>query len=91
MSGLGFKLRRSQFLLHVALGASLLLAPHAIGQASYTAQVSGTVTDSTGAVVVNATVTIINDGTNVSTTVHTDENGLYLLTALRPSIYTIKA
>ena len=35
-------------------------------------------------------VTITNDGTNVSTSVHTDDHGLYLLTGLRPSTYTIK-
>ncbi len=61
-----------------------------MGQASYTAQVRGTVTDQTGAVVVNALVTITNDGTNVSTSVRTDDHGLYLLTGLRPSTYTIK-
>ena len=36
-------------------------------------------------------VTITNDGTNVSTTATTDDHGLYLLTGLRPSTYTIKA
>lgn len=83
--------REPKFLLHFALGISLLLTQHAIGQASYTAQVRGTVTDQTDAVVVNATVTITNDGTNASTSAHTDERGLYLLTGLRPSTYTIKA
>ena len=68
----------------------MLLAQNAVGQASYTSQVRGTVTDQTGAVVVNALVTITNDGTNVSTSVHTDDHGLYLLTGLRPSTYTIK-
>ena len=68
----------------------MLLTPHATGQASYTSQVRGNVTDQTGAVVVNALVTITNDGTNVSTSVRTDDHGLYLLTGLRPSTYTIK-
>ena len=68
-----------------------MLAQNALGQASYTAQVRGSVTDQTGAVVVNATVTITNDGTDVSTIAHTDDHGLYLLTGLRPSTYTIKA
>jgi hypothetical protein len=90
MSGLRIEFRR-HFLLSIALGISMLFAQLAAGQASYTAQVRGTVTDPTGAVVVNATVTITNDGTNVSTSVHTDERGLYLLTGLRPSTYTIKA
>jgi len=82
--------RRLQFLFGIVLTIAVLLTPHATGQASYTSQVRGNVTDQTGAVVVNALVTITNDGTNVSTSVHTDEHGLYLLTGLRPSTYTIK-
>ena len=68
-----------------------MLSQNALGQASYTAQLRGMVTDLSGAVMQNATVTITNDGTNVTTTAHTDERGLYLLTGLRPSTYTIKA
>ena len=90
MPGLRVEFRRLQFLFGITLTISLLLAQNAMGQASYTAQVRGTVTDQTGAVVVNALVTITNDGTNVSTSVHTDDHGLYLLTGLRPSTYTIK-
>ena len=41
--------------------------------------------------IAGAKVTIINDGTNISATVTTDANGLYLFGALRPSSYTIKA
>ena len=48
--------------LIVVLFASL----GAWGQASYTAQVRGVVTDKSGAVVQNATVTITNQGTNQS-------------------------
>jgi Carboxypeptidase regulatory-like domain/TonB dependent receptor len=91
MPSLRIELRRLQFLSCFALGICLLLTQYAIGQASYTAQVRGTVTDPSGAVVVNATVTITNDGTNVSTIAHTDERGQFLLTGLRPATYTIKA
>ena len=90
MTGLRVEFRRLQFLFGITLTIALLLAQNALGQASYTAQVRGNVTDQTGAVVVNALVTITNDGTNVSTSVHTDDHGLYLLTGLRPSTYTIK-
>ena len=38
-----------------------------------------------------ATITITNDGTGISTTAHTDDNGLYILTGLRPAVYTIRA
>ncbi len=82
--------RRLQFLFGIVFTIAVLLTPHAMGQASYTAQVRGTVTDPTGAVVQGATVTITNDGTSVSTTAHTDDHGLFLLTGLRPSTYTIK-
>jgi hypothetical protein len=62
----------------------------AFGQAAYTAQVRGIVTDQTGAVVQNALVTITNDGTGISTTAHTDDRGLYTVTGLRPASYTVK-
>jgi hypothetical protein len=69
----------------------LLATTSAVGQGSYTAQIRGAVTDQSGAVVVNATVTITNDGTNIAQTAQTDEHGQYFLTGLRPSVYTIKA
>src|SRR5215468_1987294 len=63
----------------------------AFGQASYTAQVRGVVKDQSGAMMPNATVTITNDATGISSTAHSDANGLYILTGLRPAVYTIKA
>ena len=71
--------------------AVLLLVSSAFGQASYTAQVRGIVSDQTGAVVQNATVTITNDGTGIAMTTRTDERGLYTFTGLRPAVYTMKA
>jgi hypothetical protein len=61
------------------------------GQASYQAQIRGTVTDQSGAVVVNAAVTITNDATNIAQTAQTDEHGQYFFVGLRPAVYTIKA
>src|ERR1700682_910669 len=60
------------------------------GPASYTAQVRGTVTDQTGAVVPSATVTLTNDGTNISTSATTDSRGQYCLHGVRPAAYTLK-
>ena len=62
----------------------------AFGQASYAAQVRGVVKDQSGAMVAKATVTITNDGTGISAMAHTDDHGLYILTGLRPAVYTIK-
>jgi carboxypeptidase family protein len=69
----------------------LTVASGAFGQASYTAQVRGVVKDQSGAMITNATITITNDATGIVTTAHSDENGLYILTGLRPAVYTINA
>jgi len=58
---------RTCFLPPAGLVGTLFLVPVAFGQASYTSQVRGIVTDQTGAVVQNALVTITNDGTAIST------------------------
>ena len=67
------------------------VATVAFGQASYTAQVRGVVRDQSGAMITDATIVITNDATGISTTAHSDEHGLYILTGLRPAVYTIRA
>src|ERR1051325_155273 len=74
------------FIFILSLGA--IPAP---GQASYTAQIRGVVKDASGAMVPKANISITNDATGISTTAHTDDNGLYILTGLRPAVYTIRA
>src|SRR2546423_7641611 len=93
---LGFgveSLRRSRsipsFAVLLVLVAALLPA-RCLGQASYTAQIRGVVTDQSGALVSNATIIITNDATNISVTAHSDDHGQYILTGLRPAVYTIK-
>src|SRR6266576_6655941 len=81
------RFRRWSFFLTVFF----LVHQAALGQASYTSQIRGVVTDQTGAVVSNATVTITNDATNISLTAHSNDHGLYVLTGLRPAVYTIRA
>ena len=49
----------------------------------------GTVTDKTGAVVPNATVTAIDQASGVSSTRQTSSAGLYEITPLIPGIYTV--
>ncbi len=67
---------------------SLLCAVGA--RAQETGDIVGTVTDSTGAVVPNATVTLTNTGTNVSQTTQSGGDGNYLFTLLQVGSYTIK-
>ena len=59
-------------------------------QGSYRAQLRGIVSDASGAVVRDATVTITDAGTNISSAAHTDNKGEYFFTGLRPSTYSVK-
>jgi hypothetical protein len=59
-------------------------------QGSYRAQLRGVVSDASGAVVRDATVTITDAGTNISSAAHTDDKGEYYFTGLRPSTYSVK-
>ena len=54
-------------------------------------EITGTVTDSTGAVVPGTTVTVTNQATNVSRSVQTNEAGNYNVPFLNPGIYTLSA
>ncbi len=67
------------------------LATFAGAQGSYRAQLRGTVSDASGAVVRGVTVTITDVGTNIASVSRTDEKGEYYFTGLRPSTYSVKA
>jgi hypothetical protein len=66
----------------------LSLANFAFAQVT-TADISGTVTDSTGKVVPGATVTITNAGTGATRTTTTNESGDYTVTKLPPGMYSL--
>ncbi len=51
--------------------------------------ITGTVTDPTGAVIVDATVEAIRDGGGATTTVKTNEDGRFELINLKPGIYKL--
>jgi len=68
--------------LSAALGASAL--------AQSTASLNGTVSDATGAVVVNAKVVATNQGTGVESATQTDTAGAYLFPSLPIGIYRIQ-
>src|SRR5579871_6330312 len=67
----------------IFLSASLVRAQ--IG----TGQIVGTVTDSSGGVIAEATVTAVHAQTNASRTAKTNSSGLYDLPALPPGTYTL--
>ena len=74
-----------------ALLVVLFLSAHAaFGQAqSNAADIQGTVKDSTGAVVPNATVTARNPNTNVTRNATTNDQGLYRIINVPPGDYEI--
>src|SRR6478736_4225964 len=68
---------------------AIVLSFGTLAQAQVDARFSGTVLDPSGAVVSGATVTVKNERTGETRTATTDAGGRYLVTGLRPSIYTI--
>lgn len=66
---------------------SLALAVCAWGQ--YNASIQGTVTDSSGAAVPNAKVTVMNQATGVSSQTTTSATGFYTIGQLPPGNYTV--
>jgi carboxypeptidase family protein/TonB-dependent receptor-like protein len=70
--------------------ALAIVIPRVDAQSSYTAQLSGVVTDSSGAIIPDASVTLTDEATNVSATAATNASGIYVLTNLRPATYSIR-
>jgi Carboxypeptidase regulatory-like domain/TonB-dependent Receptor Plug Domain len=80
---------RVQRLLAIAIAALSLLPCAALAQ-NVTGTLSGTVVDEQQQAVPGATVTAINEATNVARVVATDEEGNFQLTTLPPGAYTIR-
>jgi len=69
---------------------SLVSSPVVLGQSSSTGALTGTVKDSSGAVVPNATVTATSLATDQVRTSATDANGTYKFGFLPPGTYKLK-
>jgi len=76
------KLKISLFVTLVVAAFCLIASPTAQAQDLYAA-IHGTVTDSSGAVVPNATVNVVNTSTNISNTATTDSKGYYIFPQLQ--------
>jgi len=68
----------------------MICAPAALPQSAGTGALAGTVTDPTGAVIANATVTITNTGTNQARSATTGTDGSYRFALLPPGTYSVK-
>src|SRR5437667_5479735 len=74
----------------IALLLFLLAIPPA-GAQTPSGELSGTVTDPSGLTVPGVTITLTNQATNVVRVVQTNESGLYVISAIPPGIYDLKA
>src|SRR5438445_9110409 len=68
----------------------ILLSIGAIGAQVSTGEITGAVTDPSGAVVSGATVTLTNPATNSQRAVRSNSAGVYDLPALPPGAYNLK-
>jgi len=72
------------------LALFLVCAPMSHAQTSATGAITGTVTDSSGGAVANATVVATNKGTNQERDTKTGVDGVYKITLLTPGSYSLK-
>jgi hypothetical protein len=77
------------FALFASLLLTLALAPGALAQ-GITGSITGTVTDTTGAIVSGAAVTVRNVDTNATRNVTTSDIGSYTVPQLHPGNYSVK-
>ena len=75
--------------LACGLFAALLLCLTAAAQ-SITGNITGTVTDASGGVLVNATVTLVNEKTGEKRSINTNEDGRFNFAAVQPGVYTVR-
>jgi hypothetical protein len=75
--------------LFVGMALLAIFSFGSAAQAQETGQITGTVTDPTGAVVPNATVAVKNLGTNAVRTVTSSSSGDYVVTGLQPAQYEV--
>jgi carboxypeptidase family protein len=71
--------------------ACFVLSTRAFAQSQIFGKISGTITDSTGAVIPGAKITLTNKGTSISYTTTTDNSGYYAVPHLPTGTYEVTA
>src|SRR5689334_13005221 len=77
--------------VRVGCGGVLLLFLSITAGAQFRASIQGTVTDTSGALVPQATITVTNKETSKTETVTASDEGFYRVTALPPGSYSLTA
>ena len=78
-----------RWLMRVVVVVSFAVSP-AFGQGGV-AEVNGTVTDQTGSLLPGATITITEESTGLTRTVVSNETGRFVIPAVSPGRYTVRA
>ncbi|HEX4022162.1 MAG TPA: carboxypeptidase-like regulatory domain-containing protein [Acidobacteriaceae bacterium] len=83
----------SHRLLYVVLFGQLLLITAGIlsAQTTGTGTINGTVSDTSGAIIPNAHITLLQTSTGLTRSVTTNEKGFYAVPALRAGEYQLRA
>src|ERR1051325_7845139 len=84
-------MQRSQILVSPAVCVITLFLLTTMAHAQYRASIQGVVTDTQGAVIPGATITLTDKQTNRTATATSDANGVYNFGALPPSSYIVQA
>lgn len=80
---------RAVMLAVMAIALTLFWTAPLYGQSTISGGITGTVSDPSGAVVPNATVTLKNDATGQTQTQTTNSSGVYRFSFLNPGTYTL--
>lgn len=83
--------RSKSFRILCFIGGLVVFSALSAMAQSNSAVILGTVNDPSGAAVVGAKVTVLNQGTNISTSVSTKSDGQYTVTNIEPGSYRVTA
>ncbi len=89
MNSMTYTLRLRRWLVLVAITAVLTCASGSAAAQSSSANITGTVADSTNAVIPGATVKLINQSTNVQTITKSGKNGQFIFPDVQPGAFTV--
>ena len=81
---------KAKLLLCIATCILLVLMPSLMAQTADTGALQGTITDATGAVIPNATVTLTSETTGQERTATTQGNGVYRFPLIPPGTYKLR-
>ena len=82
-------IKRAVLALSCLFALACICSPSALGQAANMGSVAGTVTDQKGAAVPNASVELLNAGTNEIRTQTTNDTGYYTFVSVPPGSYKV--